>query len=721
MTGANRSTGPRLLRAAIAALALLVSQHAVAQERAEPQDQVALIADQIAYDETTGVVTAEGMAQIFYKGRTLTTDAIVYDSVNDRVAATGSVVLRTEDGETVYADMAELDADLREGLVEGARSVIAGNGKIAAVEAQRIDGRYNVLEKAVFSPCEVCANRPVPLWRIRAERILHDQEAGEIHYEDAYFDVLGVPIGFLPYFRHPSPEVDRATGFLEPELSRDRGYGIGVKLPYYIVLDDHSDLTLTPFLATGDGVLLEGQYRRQFVKGYVDLELYGGVANYGDDGRGARPRIGGFGEGRFQVGEGAFAGFDYAFAADDPFLRRYDYTERDRLTTEGFLRFYDGASFASGSVAFMQSLRAGEPQGAIPVALPEISLRHVMDAPLIGGEFGVSVDALGLIREDGRDVGRASLGADWSRQVVTQTGVVLRGFADVTADFYRIGDDPAFDNGAARFLPRVGAEARMPLLRADGDGGTHVIEPIAQFVLAPDVFQGDIPNEDAILVEFDEMNLFETDRFVGGDRVETGAYANLGFRYEYFSDDLTLRASAGRILRLEDDRVFSLSSGLNSDASDYVTAASLGFMDWFDIYSRFRFSDDFGLNRAEVGARVDRDRFSVFSDYLFLDADPTEASFIDRSEIRVGGSLALTRNWTLGGEARRDLIADSFVNASGVLTYEDECAGLDLFVQRQFTESASAPRGTSVGFRVRLFGAGSGDQSKASGACAYGL
>ncbi|MEO1613850.1 MAG: hypothetical protein AAFU55_16065, partial [Pseudomonadota bacterium] len=139
------------------------------------------------------------------------------------------------------------------------------------------------------------------------------------------------------------------------------------------------------------------------------------------------------------------------------------------------------------------------------------------------------------------------------------------------------------------------------------------------------------------------------------------------------------------------------------------------------IYSRFRFSDALGLNRAEVGTRIDRDRFSLFGDYLFLDADPAEASFIDRSELRVGGSFALTRNWTIGGEARRDLIADSFVNAGGVLSYEDECAGLDLFVQRQFTESVSAPRGTSVGFRVRLFGAGSGDQSKASGVCAYGL
>lgn len=716
MFGALKTLGKTLGRAVFALT--LTATAVLGQDREDP---VALIADAIEYDEATGVVRASGAVQIFYRGQTLTTDAIVYDSRADRVTATGAVVLRTERGETVFADMAELDADLTEGVVMGARSVIAGGGKISAVEASRIDGRYNVLEKAVFSPCEVCAARPVPLWRIRAERIIHDQEEGRIHYEDAYFDVLGVPVGFLPYFRHPSPEVERATGFLPPEITRDRGYGLAVKTPYYLVLDDHSDLTLTPFLATGDGALLEIGYRRQYDIGYVDLQLYGGVTNYDNDGRDERARLGGFGEGRFQLGEKTNAGFDYAFAADDPFLRRYDYTERDRLSSEGFLRYYDGPSYATGSLVFLQSLRAGEAQGAIPFALPEISLRHVLPTPgLGGGELGLSLDALGLVREDGRDIGRASVGADWSRQWISPQGLVLRGFADVRADFYRIGDDAAFDSEAARFLPRVGAEIRMPFIRAEEGSGAHILEPIIQFAFAPDVRQGDIPNEDSILVEFDEMNLFETDRFTGFDRVETGAYANVGFRYEYFDDDYVLRASAGRILRVEDDGVFSIASGLNSDASDYVAAASFGYRDMFEIGARWRLSDDFGVNRAEVGGKLIRDPFTVYGYYLFLDADPTENAFIDRSEISVGGAIELDRNWTIGGEARRDLIADRFVNAGGVLTYEDECAGLDFYVQRQFTESLSAPRGTSVGFRVRLFGAGSGDKGKASGVCAYG-
>src|SRR5690606_26756404 len=133
-------------------------------------------------------------------------------------------------------------------------------------------------------------------------------------------------------------------------------YGIGVKAPYFIVLDEHSDVTLTPFLTSEDGAILETEYRRRFARGFVDLDLKFGVTDYDDDQRGTRARIGGFGAGRYLVADGVHAGFDLAFSTDDPFLRRYDFTEDDRLTTQAFVRAYDGRNRASIGAAFVQSL-----------------------------------------------------------------------------------------------------------------------------------------------------------------------------------------------------------------------------------------------------------------------------------------------------------------------------------------------------------------------------
>ena len=55
---------------------------------------------------------------------------------------------------------------------------------------------------------------------------------------------------------------------------------------------------------------------------------------------------------------------------------------------------------------------------------------------------------------------------------------------------------------------RTEAEALAADLVAAG-GRAHVVEPIVQFAFAPDVNDTDIPNEDSVTVEFDQVNLFE--------------------------------------------------------------------------------------------------------------------------------------------------------------------------------------------------------------------
>lgn len=124
--GAGRAGWRRL--AAGLALALAFARGASAQPvDLPPRDQpVALVADEVIYDTNSGRVTAAGSVEIYYGERTLTADRIVYDSRADRLEATGNIVIRDPSGATVYADIAELDADLRDGIVRGARGVMAG-------------------------------------------------------------------------------------------------------------------------------------------------------------------------------------------------------------------------------------------------------------------------------------------------------------------------------------------------------------------------------------------------------------------------------------------------------------------------------------------------------------------------------------------------------------------------------------------------------------------
>lgn len=708
-----------LLLCAIAGMAVSIVS-LFADETPAP---VALTADQIHYDVDSGVVRAVGQVEVFYKGNVLTAAEIIYYDAEDRVEATGGVVLRRPDGgHVLFADAAELDRDLQDGLIRSARLALAqGAALIAAETAERTEGRFIVLNNAVYSPCEVCAEKPVPLWRIRARRVVHDEEAAQIHYRDAYFDVVGVPIGYLPYFRHPSPEVVRADGFLPMEASRSRAYGVGVKAPYYMTLGDHADVTLTPFVTSSDGALLETEYRRQFESGFLDVNSIIGFTNYGGDGRNAQGRFGGFGQARYYFDDKLNTGFDLNVTLDDAFPRRYNYTEDDRLTSELFLRHYNGASFATASTVYMQSLRAGELQENIPYATPEISVRHAFADPSgLADELALSFSSSNLTREAGRDVTRFSFGADASAQMITDSGLVMRVFGDARLDHFVVRDDAVFDD-VTRIAPRGGIEARFPLLRAD-ENQTHMFEPVAMLVAAPrDVKNGDIPNEDSQTVEFETSNLFEVDRFAGFDRFESGVHAAFGARYSLTSPTLGMRAAVGRLARLQDNNDFTAGTGLEGVLSDYVMSLDFDYKNQTEFRSDWRVGSGFGINRAEFGMRTTLAPVQVSASYLWVEEDPAAGSADDRSELLFSASTEIDRYWRLSGDGRYDPIADDFVTAGGALTYQDECAGVDFYVRRQFAESDDAPRSTSVGVRFRLFGAGSGARSGGQGACAYGV
>lgn len=675
----------------------------------KPDLPVALIADNVEYDTDTGRVIASGNVEIYYGQRTLTADRIVYDSRAEQITAEGRIVMRDPSGVTVFADFAELGTDLREGLVRGARAVMGENIRLSAVEARRGQGRYNTLSKAVYSPCKVCSNDPTPLWRIRARRVIHDQEERRIHYEDATLDVFGVPVLWLPWISHPDFTVDRASGFLVPEIRQSSTYGFGVQVPYYWVIDDQSDATFTPFLTTGDGPIGIVEYRRAFATGELRVE---GSATYGDYTGSDRFHGHIEGQGAFELPEDFRWGFDAIAVTDDGYLSRFDFSDDDRLTSELWLRRYRRDGFVDLTGVYFRSLRDDEPADEIPLVLPDFDARYEVPGDWLGGGLGLFASSAVLLREQGLDANRISLGADWERQEVLPSGLVLRGFAEVRGDLF-VSDDFGAINEATEFrlAPLAGAEARFPLIAESAGGTSHVLEPIAQAILAPYGLNPDeIPNEDSTVVEFDETNLFDTSRFPGFDAVEEGPRLNLGLRYELSRPDgIGFDATLGRVLRPEGLEEFSAGSGLRDAASDWVGAWALRFPPYATLRHRLRIGDGFSVTRNELDADLAYGRAGLDLGYIFLEEDPVIEAPRDREEVVARARLGLDRNWTLTGMVRRDLERDQFVEAGAGLVFECECARVELFVRRRFVDREDAPEDTTVGVQVRLFTLGNND------------
>ena len=174
--------------------------------------------DELVYDTGGNRVVARGNVEIYYNNYILTADQVVYDQSANTLTAVGNVVLKEPNGNIVRADRYTLTDDFRDGFVQSLSIVTSDDSRIAGERAVRRGGNTTVFTNGRFTPCKTNDGMP-PLWCISAATVIHDQQAATITYQDAQFELFGVPVLYAPYFEHADPSVKRKSGFLMPEYA----------------------------------------------------------------------------------------------------------------------------------------------------------------------------------------------------------------------------------------------------------------------------------------------------------------------------------------------------------------------------------------------------------------------------------------------------------------------------------------------------------------------
>jgi LPS-assembly protein len=680
-----------------------------------------LIADRVRFDGVNTVV-AEGNVEILYEGRRVLARRLTYDRAADRLTMDGPITLIDETGAVVTADSGALDGDLKAGIMTGARLVLDEQMQIAAVEINRVDGRYNQLYKAVASSCNVCIDRPVPLWQIRAKRVVHDQVERQLYFDEARFEVMGVPIAYLPQLRLPDPTLKRATGFLIPSIKSTSALGTGFRFPYFLTMGDHADLTISPFLSSKTRTL-EARYRRALRWG--DIELKGAVSR--DDLRPNDTRAYLFGSGRFNLPRDFKLKFDVELVSDDAYLLTYDYSDKDRLSNGAEVTRTTRNEYISAKLEKLRTLRASE----IPI---EDSLATLLGTatyerrlfPSIGGEVRYAFDLQGYERQaetvspallaacalvsapdcTARDVLRGGAQVGWRYDWQLVNGILAAVEGQLAADVYWIGQDTSFASEISHVTPTAAIELRWPFARTNARGATDVLEPVVQLAWT-DTIGAKVPNEDSTLVEFDEGNLLSLSRFPGTDRYERGTRATLGLSWSHLAPggrDYGL--TVGRVIRVDDLAQFTAASGLDAGASDWLVAGRVQLTDRLTLSNRSLFDDQFDFAKSETRLIWTGRRFSAASSYIWVVAEPAEGRTRDVSEWNMDAAYAFNRNWTGKFDWRYDVTTNTTAEAGLGLQYRNECVNIDLSLSRRFTSSTTVRPTTDVGLQVSLNGFG---------------
>ena len=691
---------------------------------AKAQDLASLVAERVEITGTSQLI-AEGDVEIFFKGRRLKAQRIVYDSTTDRLQITGPIVLVDDSGTFILASQADLSADLADGVLKSARLVLNQQLQLASTEVQRVGGRYTRLGRTVASSCQVCAANPRPLWEIRASQVVHDQQTRQLYFDDAQFRIAGIPVFYLPRLRIPDPTLKRANGFLRPKLRTTSGLGTGIKLPYFLAIGDSADLTITPYATLNKGRAVELRYRQAFRTGTVEVNgAFARDALLPGENRGYFLATGGFVLPRdFQLS------FRLEAVTDPAYLLDYGVSEKDRLDSRLAITRTRRNEYMAAQFTYFNSIRDAEVNATLPSVIGDLTFHRRFSGGPLGGEAGLqfqthshrrasasTLDADGNGISDGRDLSRASLRLDWRRGFILSNGIEVTGLGEMTADFYSISQDAIYGGNTARVHGAAAVELRWPWLRATA-GASHVIEPIAQLIWSPSTAET-LPNEDSALVEFDEGNLFSLNRFPGSDATERGVRANLGVSWtRYDPEGWSVGATLGRVVRARDLNQFGVASGLDGPSSDWLAAVQLTMASGLQVTNRLVFDDGFDMTKGEVRLDLAKDRYGISSGYIWTIADLSENRPDPTSELAFDGYYKLSDGWTGKASGRYDFEASRATKAGLGLEFKNECVVVDLSLSRRFTSSTSVQPTTDFGLSVELAGIGGGTKAGPARRC----
>ena len=202
---------------------------------------------------------AEGRVDVRSPSRQILSDWMRYEFDIDTITARGSVVLRSWQ-DLVTGPELEYRRDTETGFMKQPNFVLGLYKGRGTADELLFTGpeKYRVL-RGNYSTCVGDS----PAWRLVMSQLDIDQTTGVGVATDARVYLGPLPVAWLPQFSFPLKN-ERKSGLLAATYGTSGNRGLDIQLPYYLNLAPNYDATFTPRLMTKRGVLFNGQARYLF-------------------------------------------------------------------------------------------------------------------------------------------------------------------------------------------------------------------------------------------------------------------------------------------------------------------------------------------------------------------------------------------------------------------------------------------------------------------------
>ena len=525
---------------------------------------------------------------------------------------------------------------------------------------------------------------------------------------------MGIPVLYTPYVSIPSSNVKRASGFLKPTYVFDDKNGLKVFTPYFLTLGNHADVRLTPWINSEGIKTVEARFRQELHFGNVTLNHASSVD------KNSKYRW-------FFFLDQNISKMPYDFSAnlklkkvsDATYRSEYGFGTEDRLRNSFSTYRTKKKQHIEANFIHYETLRTTESNSTMPNSIIDAEINQRLIPNHIGGILDIKLDTRGNYRKasnnnsDGssRDVVRMSGLATWQKDWIIGNGIVAGIASQVRSSSYRVYQDPS-SKSTQDITPYGALELKWPVVNKK-KGSSHLIEPIAQVVVTSNN-KNSVPNEDSLLPEFDETNLFEFGRFPGVDAYEEGQRLNLALNYTY---DRLGKFKAGfkfgKVLRTKDNQQFSSSTGLDGKSSDWLTSSQLNVGDNFGLINRALLQDDLSILRNEMHLDWSYKSLSTASKYIWHQSDATLGQNKNISQLYLDAGYNFDKDWNISTSINYDFTENETTLSNGLdLVFYNDCTKASLSYTRK--EISQTEKLNEIAFWLEFGGFGSKAESKLS-------
>ena len=527
------------------------------------------------------------------------------------------------------------------------------------------------ITKGIFTTCK--PNGTCPPWSIKSEKIFHDKKNKTINYVNASLMLYDVPVFYFPKFFHPDPSVKRKSGFLIPSFSNSSNFGNSLKIPYFQVISDNKDFTLSPRFFANKDFLLQNEYRQvekniNHITDFSIKKLTNGTKNHF------------FSNSYISLNSENFEIFDQSdlelnieTTSNDTYLKKDNINSEiinNQTLLNSFIKFQGSNNNLEVDleISAYEDLSKEKRSDKFQYILPGFNISK--NIPLDQFDGNLLFKSSGIINKKDTNVSENYFINDLilksqnhfsKKGLVRQFGINFKNASKKGKNSQTYSDNLKSDNF-------VQAETLISLpLKKDGKNFNSFFSPKALVLLSP--FESkDISQIDQNL---NNVNLFSSERIGQIDSLEGGNSLTLGFDYSITSksDWEIFSSNLGQIFRNKDNKKLPIKTSMNNKSSDIIGNIKISPND--DISIDYDFNADNNLDTINynfLSTKISVNNFITTFEFLEENNDIGSESYFSRKI-----AYELNGNNLLSFNTRRNRKRDLTEFYNLIYEYKNDC------------------------------------------------